>query len=101
MLERGHILLTWPLAKEPTVVFRGKITCRQINDHRRKNLNYEGLVSGGRGVVSRVDEGTYTLLREDGHMWSFDLKSKRLNGEYRIVQSDRGDKDVWHFVSGG
>ncbi len=100
MLERGHVLLTWRLAREPTAVFRGKITCQRINDHRKKYLSYEGLVSGGRGVVSRVDEGTYTMLRADGHMWSFDLKGRHLNGEYRIVQSDRAGEDAWHFVSG-
>lgn len=101
MLERGDVLLTWRLDKEPTGPFDCPIGCQRINDHRRKYLNYEGLVSGGRGVVTRVDEGTYTMLRADGQLWSFDLRGIRLKGEYRIVRSDRGGGDMWQFVTGG
>lgn len=35
---------------------------RQIQDHRRAYLSYEGPLSGGRGQVARVDEGELEFL---------------------------------------
>lgn len=99
MLERGDVLLTWRLEKEPTGPFDCPIDCQRINDHRKKYLSYEGLISGGRGVVTRVDEGTYTMLRADGHMWSFDLDGKRLRGEYRILTSGGPRSSDGKFVT--
>ena len=36
-------------------------SAEQLDDHRRAYLDYEGEVSGGRGVVTRVDAGTCRL----------------------------------------
>src|SRR5882724_3306447 len=45
MLECGGVLRTWEMA-----------------DHRLAYLEYEGEVPGGRGTVSRWDEGRYEIL---------------------------------------
>jgi hypothetical protein len=39
------------------------VTLQHIQDHRRAYLRYEGAVSGGRGTVTRVEEGRLELLR--------------------------------------
>lgn len=57
MLEQERSLATWRLLDEPAA---GR-TCRAeaLPDHRLHYLDYEGPVSGGRGVVARWDNGTY------------------------------------------
>ncbi|MEM8873908.1 MAG: hypothetical protein AAGD32_06570 [Planctomycetota bacterium] len=51
--ERGGVLRTWRSATWP---ISGTVT--PIHDHRRKYLDYEGPISGGRGEVRRVAAGT-------------------------------------------
>ena len=60
MLESGDALATWRLLDAPAA---GRV-CRaeKLPDHRSMYLDYEGPVSGGRGVVARWDHGTYDSL---------------------------------------
>jgi hypothetical protein len=51
---------------------------KQIGDHRRAYLDYEGEVSGGRGVVSRVAAGTW---REEKGIISLEGIQLRLQGD--------------------
>src|SRR4051812_5986230 len=60
----GGELLTWrcpenPLARYLTIAHR-------LGDHRRAYLEYEGELSGGRGLVTRVAGGlcAFQLVRE-------------------------------------
>src|SRR5262245_20038729 len=62
MLECGGVLRTWALA-EPPSPGRESVT-EELAHHRRAYLDYEGEVSGGRGTVSRWDEGTYEALSD-------------------------------------
>lgn len=64
MLEQNGVLRTWALADEP----RGERTTKaeQLPDHRLAYLDYEGQVSGDRGVVSQWDAGEYEMLAESG-----------------------------------
>jgi len=57
MLEDGGTLRTWRLLSEPGA---GRVVpAERLGDHRLAYLDYEGPVSGGRGVVARWDHGTY------------------------------------------
>ncbi len=58
MLERGDVLLTWQLAREPVDRSSLPIPAKRLADHRKGFLDYEGPVSGDRGHVRRVDTGT-------------------------------------------
>jgi hypothetical protein len=60
MLESDGALLTWRLDAVPEV--GGRVNATRIGDHRLAYLEYEGLVSGGRGSVRRIDAGTYAEL---------------------------------------
>ena len=51
---RTYQLATWPL------VVGESCECRRLKDHRGAYLEYEGEVSGNRGVVRRVESGTWS-----------------------------------------
>ena len=59
MLEHQHVLQTWRLETPLTV---GNMPAVLLPDHRLEYLTYEGPISGNRGNVRRVAEGTYTQL---------------------------------------
>ncbi|MBA2225321.1 MAG: DNA polymerase ligase N-terminal domain-containing protein [Thermogemmata sp.] len=60
LLDVGAVLRAWRLWEEPAV---GVTMRAEINaDHRRIYLDYEGEVSGGRGVVRRWDAGVYEVV---------------------------------------
>ncbi|WP_428304931.1 DNA polymerase ligase N-terminal domain-containing protein [Lacipirellula sp.] len=78
MLERDSVLLTWNLLQLP-IAWGGDaeaIEATRIADHRIAYLDYEGPVSGNRGIVTRVDRGEYEVLSE-----ADDAIDVRLRGE--------------------
>jgi hypothetical protein len=58
MLEYGDGLRTWRLVNTAFQAFQ---IARQIKDHRKTYLDFEGEVSGERGRVKIWDTGTYTI----------------------------------------
>src|SRR5262245_22157335 len=67
MLETGAALRTWRLANPPVtpegpVATGPPIAVVPLGDHRLDYLDYEGPVSGNRGVVKRWDRGDYEEL---------------------------------------
>jgi hypothetical protein len=64
MLEHGDGLKTWRLVNTAFQTFQ---VARQIKDHRKTYLDYEGEISGDRGRVKIWDTGTYSVdeWRED------------------------------------
>jgi hypothetical protein len=57
-VEGLELLRTYQLAQWPLAVGES-CACTQIGDHRRAYLEYEGEISGGRGVVRRVASGNW------------------------------------------
>lgn len=51
---RTYQLARWPLAAGESC------GCKQLDDHRRVYLDYEGEISGGRGAVKRIAVGVWT-----------------------------------------
>ena len=64
MLERDGALLTWSLPALPAAWSGEGEAAERIADHRLAYLDYEGPISGDRGVVTRVDGGEYEVLEE-------------------------------------
>lgn len=85
MLECGAVLRTWRLAEMPGAA--GSIAVEALPDHRRRYLDYEGPVSGGRGHVRRIDAGTFhpaeSLMASRAEP-EFELRGSRLRGHVRI-----------------
>jgi hypothetical protein len=50
----GADLMTWRCGSWP---IEAEAPAKRLKDHRRAYLDYEGVVSGGRGEVQRVAEG--------------------------------------------
>ncbi len=57
MLESGEVLKTWRLAEPPGAGRR--VPAESSFDHRKLYLDYEGPVSGDRGIVTAWDRGDY------------------------------------------
>ncbi len=95
MLECGDTLLTWQLLTDPLAWFAsverprvgegtppGPIPARRIGDHRKVYLEYEGRISGDRGHVRRVDDGTMTLVERTERRCEVVLNGRRMTGRF-------------------
>ena len=80
MLETDSSLTTWSIP--PQCPSGTSFTCpvNRLPDHRKHYLDYEGEVSNNRGVVSRVDTGTY----EQQALRQFFLFGTRFYGKLTI-----------------
>jgi hypothetical protein len=98
MLERDDALQTWSLAELPAI-FGGQTSCEhevaawRLPDHRLEYLEYEGSLSGNRGIVARIDAGDYAVIDE-----SEDQLCVALVGVVRATVSLRRiEGDDWRF----
>lgn len=82
-------LPTWRLARDPRTA-AGEIPAERIGDHRRVYLEFEGEISGGRGIVRRVERGLATIARLAGDELTVTLDGLRLRGRFEIVRSQCG-----------
>ncbi len=94
MLEQSGALRTWALAQEPTA--SGEIAAQSLGEHRVDYLEYEGPVSGDRGVVSRWDEGEYECQAESADEIVVRLVGRKLNGTGRL-RRQHGEPQEWLF----
>src|SRR5207249_1544178 len=83
MLETATVLQTWKLADAPKP---GVAIPAQISfDHRLLYLDYEGLVSGGRGSVTRWDAGRFFLVAEQENRLVMRLEGGQLQGTVELT----------------
>jgi DNA polymerase ligase (LigD)-like protein len=96
MLENGDVLVTWALENEPGP---GPMSCRaeRLADHRTLYLDYEGDVSGGRGMVTRLDAGVYTPEQTGDRRVVVKLDGGRLRGTATLEVSG-DDNQRWRFL---
>jgi hypothetical protein len=94
MLESGEALRTWALAESPAL--GAVIAAEQLPDHRRAYLDYEGPVSGERGIVCRWDSGEFTVLSESADRLVIRFIGERLNGEAALRRHTEGTSE-WEF----
>lgn len=84
MLESGDVLRTWALPQEPGSGMQ--VEADALADHRPAYLDYEGPVSGNRGMVTRFDRGTYMIVRESELELVADMTGEKLRGRLRLVR---------------
>lgn len=90
-------LTTFRLERRIDGIPRGvQVRGERLGDHRPVYLTYEGEVSGGRGSVRRVGEGTASSVEVDGARVEVVVDWGR--GPERIV-GERGNEGVWTFES--
>ncbi|MBW3540808.1 MAG: hypothetical protein KY476_11095 [Planctomycetes bacterium] len=93
MLEVGEVLRTWRLSAPPDV--GGVIEAVPLGDHRLAYLEYEGLVSGGRGRVTRWDAGQYEMVAETSDRVEVQVAGHRLNGRAFLERGAGGWRFCW------
>ncbi|MEZ6067364.1 MAG: DNA polymerase ligase N-terminal domain-containing protein [Planctomycetaceae bacterium] len=96
LLENGEIACCWRLAERPEVGVG--ITAERIADHRLVYLDYEGPVSGDRGVVAQWDAGEYRVAGAVAWETSADIVLRGRRSVSRAILSGGPDKCVWTFV---
>jgi hypothetical protein len=112
MLEAGKSLRTWALIKLPQDWQAAQshtaslvpscaapsneniVGAELLGDHRRDYLDYEGPVSGERGRVRRIDEGTYKTLSDSAERWTIELRGGHLQGTVTLT-ADTENSDNW------
>ncbi len=103
MLEAGSGLKTWALSAP--IVAGVEIAARMLADHRPVYLSFEGPISGGRGSVRRVAEGTYHTLEWNAEHIRVWLTGDQLVGEVDLNRSasgaeSSGGSTTWMFCLG-
>ncbi|MBI85274.1 MAG: hypothetical protein CMJ81_18935 [Planctomycetaceae bacterium] len=93
MLEQAGVLRTWALSEEPRI--GSTIQGLLLDDHRLAYLEFEGEVTGGRGIVTAWMKGTYKLYGEDTTQFVIDLLTP--NWTSRVVAAQREKTDEWQF----
>ncbi len=79
MLADGDALATWQMTDDPAGLSVGQsFPATKLADHRSEYLTYEGLVSGGRGRVSRVAEGSYDVTSREEGRWVLEFLGIRI-----------------------
>jgi DNA polymerase Ligase (LigD) len=98
LLEHGAVLRTWALAELPTV--SQAVSAEQLPDHRPLYLDYEGEVAGGRGAVTRVDQGDYLVLHESAEQLVLHMVGSQLCGRLTIAREESPHRWRVSLVSG-
>jgi hypothetical protein len=94
MLECDGVLRTWGLADPPDS--ESPQSTEMLDDHRIAYLDYEGPISGGRGEVTRWDEGAYRVVRQSPDELSVVLEGARLRGAAMLVREEESPQR-WRF----
>ena len=97
MLERGDVLLAWQLTSRPADRAACPIKCIRVADHRKRYLDYEGPISGGRGIVTRFDRGCFELLEFTEDRITFELSGDVLSGRFRLDRPAESGRSQWVF----
>lgn len=88
MFEFQGVLRTW--ATDDPLTIGNRVQARQLTDHRMIYLDYEGPISGGRGRVRRIDQGSYEAEHWDEHLVTLRLQGHQLDGVLELRRSDVG-----------
>ncbi|MHC4562329.1 MAG: DNA polymerase ligase N-terminal domain-containing protein [Planctomycetota bacterium] len=95
MLRYGEALATWQLATDPRTIEPGQsVEAKRLPDHRLAYLTYEGPVSGGRGRVERVAQGTYSLADEQPGRWGVSFEGGTITGSYELRCTEE-ESSMW------
>ena len=92
MLQFEDALRTWALMGPPDT--ESTQPAELLGDHRSEYLDYEGTISGDRGIVTRWDSGEYQILSQTNSELVVRLTGIKLNGD---VTLDKAEDSAVHF----
>jgi hypothetical protein len=97
--EKDELLtLRIPLPDMDLLLRNIAIRAERLPDHRKKYLDYEGHVSGGRGSVKIFDTGNCRTIFYSENKYEFDFTGKKLTGKIIISRVDGRVCDVQYCL---
>lgn len=88
-LEKGGVLLSWAVPKEPPRVQGIKRLAIHVEDHKLEYANFEGEIPEGlygAGDVRIWDKGHYIPIKSESRELIFELKGAKLKGVYCLIK---------------
>jgi hypothetical protein len=105
MLEADEVLWTWELRELPAAWQTDQpqlevspiiaISATRLADHRLAYLDYEGLLTNGRGSVSRQMSGDYQLLENTAQRTVVRLTAEKLQTTVELAETSQ--LGLWKF----
>jgi len=90
----GSKLITFCIPINPNLWTEKPLSCEKIADHRPVYLTYEGPLTGNRGQVRRVDQGTYDPIEITNHKWLVSVQGSILTGRI-LLEGPKPAMDCW------
>jgi hypothetical protein len=94
MIQRGERLVTFRVGERIDLPGVREFAAERLADHRLAYLEYEGEVSGGRGVVKRVARGEMEVVRDEAEEFEARGSLGETSGVWVGAREGRG----WEFV---
>jgi DNA ligase D-like protein (predicted 3'-phosphoesterase) len=96
-LEMDGVLRSWAVPKGPPLVPGVKRLAVEVEDHPLEYADFEGTIPEGEygaGKVEIWDRGDYWLKTKTPKEIRFELKGKKLNGDFTLIfmKEERGRK---------
>ncbi len=88
-IEKAGVLKSWAIPKEPPIIEGIKRLAVRVEDHPLKYANFEGGIEKGlygAGTVKIWDKGYYILKEHTRYKLIFELKGKKLKGDYCLIK---------------
>jgi len=94
-LEMDNVLKSWAVPKGPPEEPGVKRLAIEVDDHPIEYANFEGIIPEGEYGAGRVeiwDKGSYVLKARTHREIKFELRGKRLNGDFTLLlmKEERG-----------
>jgi hypothetical protein len=86
MLEANDVLWTWRLPRPPQA--GDVMDAERTFDHRLVYLDYEGPISGKRGMVIRREHGEFSWLKRDHDCLEVRIDGINLHAVLRLIWED-------------
>lgn len=96
-LEMNGVLKSWAVPKEPPKTKNVKRLAVQVEDHPIEYAKFQGIIPKGNygaGKVEIWDNGKYELLEKTSNKIMFNLKGRKLKGNYVLIKTSYG-KNRW------
>jgi len=95
--QAAHQLTTGTCGNCPALATANEVAATELPDHRTAYLDYEGPVSGGRGMVTRIAAGTFDTLSQSPDRWEVRVAGRDLAGQIKLSRAPAGGAD-WHLT---
>ena len=103
-LEIEGVLKSWAVPKEPPKVKGVKRLAVAVADHDIDYANFEGKIPEGEygaGKVKVWDKGRYKMISKHKSKIVFELKGKKLKGEYVLLRFEKAGPKNWLLFKKG